>query len=124
VRDVAVGAALATFFWEVLQALGRAYVQYVIGHAAEVYGFFAIVIGLLSWLYIGARLTLLAAEINVVLRYRLWPRSMTQPPFTAQDKAAFVRLAKMEERRPEETVTVRFGEEADRRPLEEPSPRP
>ncbi|MCW2871911.1 YihY/virulence factor BrkB family protein [Actinacidiphila oryziradicis] len=124
VRDVVVGAVLATFFWEALQALGTWYVQYVLGHAAEVYGFFAIVIGLLSWLYVGARLTLLAAEINVVLRYRLWPRSMTQPPFTAADKEAFVRLAKMEERRPEETVTVRFSDEADRQPLDEPSPRP
>ena len=82
------------------------------------YGFFAIVLGLLSWLYLGARLTLLAAEINVVLRYRLWPRSMTQPPFTSQDKSAMVLLAKMEERRPEETVEVGFTPEADRQPLD------
>ncbi|GHB50624.1 hypothetical protein GCM10010347_20220 [Streptomyces cirratus] len=122
VRDVLVGAALATVFWQALQAAGTFYVRHVIAHASDVYGFFAIVIGLLSWLYIGARLTLLAAEINVVLRYRLWPRSMTQPPFTAQDKAAFVLLAKMEERRPEETVGVWFSAEADRQPLTDPPP--
>lgn len=120
VRDVLVGAALATAFWQGLQAAGTFYVRHAIAHASDVYGFFAIVIGLLSWLYIGARLTLLAAEINVVLRYRLWPRSMTQPPFTAQDKAAFVLLAKMEERRPEETVAVTFSAEADRQPLTDP----
>lgn len=122
VRDVLVGAALATAFWQALQAAGTFYVRHAIAHATDVYGFFAIVIGLLSWLYIGARLTLLAAEINVVLRYRLWPRSMTQPPFTPQDKAAFVLLAKMEERRPEVTVGVWFSAEADRQPLTDPPP--
>ncbi|ABG99618.1 possible ribonuclease (plasmid) [Rhodococcus jostii RHA1] len=120
VRDVAVGAVFATVFWEILQRIGDWFVRYTISHSTDVYGFFAIVLGLLSWLYLGARLTLLAAEINVVLRYRLWPRSMTQPPFTPQDKTAMVRLAKMEERRPEETVDVAFTPEADRRPLDEP----
>ncbi|HYB38226.1 MAG TPA: YihY/virulence factor BrkB family protein [Mycobacterium sp.] len=124
VRDVAVGALVATVFWEILQAVGDIYVRYVLVHATEVYGFFAITIGLVSWLYLGARLSLLAAEINVVLRYRLWPRSMTQPPFTSEDKKAFVMLAKMEERRPEETVEVTFSPEADRQPLHETSPEP
>jgi YihY family inner membrane protein len=119
VRDVAVGAVVATVFWGVLQAVGNFYVRYVLIHATEVYGFFALTIGLMSWLYLGARLVLLAAEINVVLRYRLWPRSMTQPPFTREDKKAFVMLAKMEERRPEETVEVTFSREADRQPLDE-----
>lgn len=86
VRDVLVGAALATAFWQVLQAAGTFYVRHAISHASDIYGFFAILIGLLSWLYIGARLTLLAAEINVVLRYRLWPRSMTQPPSPRRTK--------------------------------------
>jgi Virulence factor BrkB len=122
VRDVAVGAIVATFFWEILQAVGDVYVRYVLVHASEVYGFFAITIGLVSWLYLGARLSLLAAEINVVLRYRLWPRSMTQPPFTSEDKKAFVMLAKMEKRRPEETVEVTFSPEADRQPLHKTSP--
>lgn len=115
-RDVAVGAVLATVFWEVLQGLGGFYVRHALAHASDVYGFFAIVIGLLSWLYLGAQLTLLAAEIDVVLCYRLWPRSMTQPPFTDQDKATFIRLAKMEERRPEEVVSVTFTSDADRQP--------
>jgi YihY family inner membrane protein len=118
VRDVAIGAVFAMVFWEALQAVGDVYIRYVLGHATSVYGFFAITIGLLSWLYMGARLMLLAAEINVVLRYHLWPRSLTQPPFTCQDKEAFELLAKMEERRPEETIKVSFSPEADRHPLD------
>ena len=59
------------------------------------------VIVLLSWIYLGAQLFLLAAEINVVVRYRLWPRSMVQPPLTAADREVFERLAQMAVRRPE-----------------------
>jgi hypothetical protein len=74
---------------------------------------------LLSWLYVGSQLTLLAAEINVVRRYQLWPRSITQPPLTDGDKRTFVRLAMMEERRPEVVVSASFNADADRQPLDE-----
>jgi uncharacterized BrkB/YihY/UPF0761 family membrane protein len=67
-RDVAVGAGLATVFWIILQAMGGIYVRHVLAHASPTYGFFAILIGLLSWMYVGAQRTLLAAEINVVRR--------------------------------------------------------
>ena len=116
-RDVAVGAGLATGFWEGLQALGGVYVRHALASASNTYGFFAIVIGLLSWLFLGAQLTLLAAEINVVRRYRLWPRSITQPPLTDGDRRTFIRLALMEVRRPEVEVEAGFTPEADRQPL-------
>lgn len=118
-RDVVVSAGLATAFWEGLQALGGWYIRRELAHATPVYGFFAIVIGLLSWLYLGAQLTLLAAEIDVVRRYRLWPRSLTQPPLTEGDRRTFIRLAMMEERRPEIEVAATFTPEADRQPLDE-----
>lgn len=120
-RDVAPGVLLATLFWEVLQALGGLYVRHVLAHASDVYGFFALVIGLLSWLYLAAELTLLAAEINVVLRYRLWPRSITQPPFTEADKRTFERIARTEERRAEMVVSASYKPEADRDPLQQPA---
>ena len=34
------------------------------------------VIGLLAWLYLEAELTLYAVQINVVIAFRLWPRSL------------------------------------------------
>jgi uncharacterized BrkB/YihY/UPF0761 family membrane protein len=71
-----------------------------------VYGGFAIVIGLLAWILIGAEVTLLAAEINVVRKRHLWPRSLVQPPFTDADVQALTRYAKQEERRPEERIDV------------------
>jgi YihY family inner membrane protein len=116
-RDVAVGVVIAAVFWEALQLIGTWYVTRGLAKASPVYGVFAVVITLLSWLYLGSQLTLLAAEINVVLRYRLWPRSVTQPPLTRADRLTLVRLARMEARRPEEVVTVSFTGEADRDPL-------
>ena len=92
-----------------------------LAHANATYGFFAIVIGLLSWLFVAAQLTLYAAEINVVRKHHLWPRSLTQPPLTQADRAMFVRLAMMEERRPEVKVSVSFTTDADRQPLDEVS---
>jgi YihY family inner membrane protein len=120
VRDVAVGAIIATVFWQALQLIGTWYVTRGLQNASPVYGVFAVVITLLSWLYLGSQLTLLAAEINVVLRYRLWPRSVTQPPLTMADRQVFRRLAQMEVRRPEYKVTASFAETADEDPLDGP----
>jgi YihY family inner membrane protein len=117
-REVAVGAIVATAAWETLQLIGTWYVTRGLRNASPTYGVFAVVITLLSWLYLGSQLTLWAAEINVVLRYHLWPRSVTQPPLTRADKLMLVRLAQMEVRRPEEQVAASFGEEADQDPLE------
>jgi YihY family inner membrane protein len=119
-RDVAVGVVCATVFWQTLQLIGTWYVARGLANASPTYGVFAIVITLLSWLYLGSQLTLLAAEINVVLRYRLWPRSVTQPPLTRADRLTLVRLAQMETRRPEQVVTATFTGEADRDPLDGP----
>jgi YihY family inner membrane protein len=118
VRDVAIGAIIATVFWEVLQLIGTWYVTRGLAHASPTYGVFAVVITLLSWMYLGSQLFLWAAEINVVLRYHLWPRSVTQPPLTRADRAVFSRLAQMEVRRPEQEVSARFTEAADEDPLD------
>ena len=117
-REVAVGVIFATAFWEILQLVGTWYVTRGLRTASPTYGIFAVVITLLSWIYLGSQLTLWAAEINVVLRYRLWPRSVTPPPLTRADQLMLVRLAQMEVRRPEQRVTASFTEAADEDPME------
>ena len=116
-RDLVLGVALATVFWQVLQLFGSWYVGRELRHATETYGFFGIVLALLAWIFLGAQLFLLAAEINVVKRYRLWPRSVTQPPLTPADRLVFERLAQMEVRRPEAEVKIEFTPEAGFDPL-------
>ena len=56
---------VASFFWQLLQHLGGFYIDHELKHKA-LYGMFALVLGLLAWLYLGAQLTIFAAEINVV----------------------------------------------------------
>ena len=107
------GALAASFLWSALQALGG----YIIGHrlesASETYGFFAVVIGLLTWLYLGAQITLLAAEINVVRTKRLWPRSLDPEDLTEADRRTLKELAEVEERREDQQVDVRFEEKTE-----------
>jgi YihY family inner membrane protein len=99
-RQLLAGALVAGVAWQVLQAVGGYLVGHYLRHTSQVYGVFAIVLGLLFWLYLGARLTLYAAEVNVVAARRLWPRSLLQPPFTNTDQAAPVDLANHQQRRP------------------------
>ena len=78
--------------------------------AEALYGFFGIVLGLLSWIYIGAQLMLLSAELNVVLARRLWPRSLQAPPLSEPDKESLAAQATEEAARPREKVQVDFDE--------------
>jgi YihY family inner membrane protein len=102
------GAVVAGLGWSVLQVVGGYYVTHQLKSASQVYGTLALVIGLLSWLYLGGQLFLYAAELNVVLAKRLYPRSLTAPPLTEGDKRVLSELAKAEERRPEVRVEVDF----------------
>jgi YihY family inner membrane protein len=107
-RDVLPGALIAAVLWSAMQYLGTYIVAHQLKQASAVYGFFAVVIGLLSWIYLGAQIALFCAEINVVLKRKLWPRSLVQPPLTEPDRRELENLAKEQERRPEEEVEVRF----------------
>jgi hypothetical protein len=69
------------------------------------------VLGLLSWLYVGATVTLLAAEANVVAHGRLWPRSfsvVTEQAPTSADKRTLTQQSAVEERRHDQDITVTF----------------
>ncbi len=75
-RALVPGIAIATIGWELLQLLGGWYVSHEVRNATPVYGTFALVIGLLAWIHLGAFFTVLGAEANVVRARRLWPRSL------------------------------------------------
>ena len=112
-RALVPGAVLGGVVWTGFQALGGYLVGHQLRNASEVYGFFATVLGLMSWIFLGARVVLYAAEANVVFARRLWPRSLVQPPLTEADEQALAALAHQQERRPEESVDVRFDRGAD-----------
>jgi YihY family inner membrane protein len=111
-RRLLPGAAVGALGWSVLQSLGVSIVGRQLEQANLVYGVFAVVIVLLGWLYLGSQLVLYAAEINVVLARRLWPRSLLQRPLTEPDRQVLTAIARTEERRPEQRVQVTFLPEA------------
>ena len=106
-RQVLPGAALATGCWLLLQAVGGAYVARVLKGSSQTYGGFAAVIGLLTWLLIAAEITLLAAEVNVVLAKKLWPRSLAGALMPA-DERTLSDLAEAQRRDLRQRITVAF----------------
>jgi membrane protein len=105
-RQLRLGALISAVIWQILQYIGGYFISHQLAHASPVYGTFAVVIGLLAWLYLQAELTLYAVEINVVTALRLWPRSIAPPPYTEQDRQAFQLYAQVEERSKNEDIVV------------------
>src|SRR5580700_4113143 len=106
-RRLLPGAVLGGVAWTVLQALGTVLVRHAL-HGAAAYGVFATVLGLLAWVYLGVEITVYAAEVNVVLARRLWPRAIVQPPLTEADRHSMALQALQNQRRPEQMVEVTF----------------
>jgi YihY family inner membrane protein len=110
-RELLPGVIVAAVFWQLLQHLGGFYVDHELKRTGPLYGIFALVLGLLAWLYLGAQLTIFAAEINVVHVRRLWPRSFFSDPLLEADMRALTSSAEVEERVHEENVEVSFDQE-------------
>lgn len=92
-RHILPGALVAAVAWMALLVLGSWLVGRQLPRARELYGIFAFVLGLLSWIYLGAQVMLLSAEMNVVLSRRLWPRGL-RPPLTEADRLVLSAQAK------------------------------
>jgi YihY family inner membrane protein len=106
--DLMPGAYIGAVGWTVLQYVGGLLVDHSLRNTSKEYGTFALVLGLLAFLYLAAQLTLYAAEVNVVRARHLWPRGLVQPPLTAADKKVLSSIALEGQRRPEQYVTAGF----------------
>jgi membrane protein len=90
-HDLRHGAAIAAIVWQVLQVVGGYVISHQLQRASSLYGTFGVVLGLLAWLYLQAMVTLYAAEVDVVLVRRLWPRTLrsdSQEPEPRDEKEA------------------------------------
>jgi YihY family inner membrane protein len=106
-RNLIAGAVTGGVAWTVLQALAAPVVRHYT-HSDTVYGLFAIVLVLLAWIYLGAQIAVYAAEVNVVLTRRLWPRTIVQPPLAEADRASMALQALQNQRREEQKIQVTF----------------
>jgi membrane protein len=103
------GIGTATVLWTIVQSLGGAYIGHVVKGAGTTYGTFATVIGLLTWLFLGARIVVYSAELNSVLARGLWPRGLFDPMEPA-DRRALITLARIEEHDDQQRVRVTFDD--------------
>lgn len=107
-RDLLPGAIVGGIAWTALQLLGTLLVARQLQHTSELYGTFGVVLGLLFFLYLASQITVYAAEINVVRKRHLTPRSLAPPPLTEADERVLADVAEAEQRRPEEAIDVSF----------------
>lgn len=118
-RQVRPGALLAAVAWLGLQYGGVAYVGRTVDSQSATNGVFAVVLGLLAFLYLTSVTVLLCLELNVVLVDRLHPRTLLTPftdnvVLTDADKRSYVGLAKAQRQKGFQHVEVEF----DPSPLE------
>jgi uncharacterized BrkB/YihY/UPF0761 family membrane protein len=123
VRQIRAGAIAAAVTWQALQWVGTLLLGHELKGATATYGLFAIVLGLLAWIYVGAVTTVICAEFNAVRAGQLWPRSLLAPftddaDLTPADRRAYTLYAKTERHKSFENIDVSFGEPSKPRPTE------
>jgi YihY family inner membrane protein len=114
IREVLPGALLSGLAFFVLQGLSALIVSHYLQNAQSTYGHFATVITILWWFYIQSIITLLGAELNVVLKERYYPRSVVGAPRTSADRRVLEAYAAERTYHPEQRVASRLEDSPSR----------
>jgi membrane protein len=118
IADVAPGAIAAAIVWQLLQTFGVIYVGHIVKGASATNGVFALVLGLLAFLYLAAVVVVLCVEVNVVRVERLHPRALLTPltdnvDLTRADRRSYTGQAKAQRAKGFEDVNVHFRDPDD-----------
>ncbi|HST83521.1 MAG TPA: YihY/virulence factor BrkB family protein [Kineosporiaceae bacterium] len=111
--DVLPGAIAAALLWQLLQTFGAVYVGGVVRNADATNGVFAIVLGLIAYVYLAAVSILLCGQVNVVRVRHLYPRTLLTPftddvDLTDADQRAYTSYARAQRTKDFESVDVTF----------------
>lgn len=114
-RQVAPGAFAAAVAWQLLQRFGSIYVGQVVSQSSDTNGVFAVVLGLLGFLYLASFSVVLCAEINVVRIDKLYPRALLSPftenvSLTTGDRRTYTDQAQAQRNKDFEDITVTFDQ--------------
>ncbi|VEG54213.1 ribonuclease BN [Mycolicibacterium aurum] len=109
------GAVLAAVLWQMLQWFGASYVARVVASASVTNSVFAIVLGLLAFLYLVSTSLMICAEINVVRVDHLYPRALLTPftdnvDLTDADRKAYAGQAEAQRAKSFQQVDVTFDQ--------------
>lgn len=105
-RELYPAAAMATLGLLILQSVGGYLLTHEVNHLHGLYGTFAVVLGLLLWIYLQAQMFFLSVEAASVRAMRLWPRALNRDQLTVQDKIAFKMYAKRNQFNKHEKIHV------------------
>src|SRR4051794_16199649 len=118
VRQVAPGAIAAAVAWQLLQSFGGLYVAHVVAGASAVNAVFALVLGLMAFIYLAGTALVLCVEINVVRVDHLHPRALLTPftddvELTSGDERVYAEAARAQKAKGFQRVDVHFDADAD-----------
>jgi YihY family inner membrane protein len=108
-REFLPAACGTAVVWQALLSLGSYLVTHELRHAEDLYGVFGLVLGLIAWLHVQARVALLLLEADCVRVRRLWPRTLDGPDLVAGDVRAFDAYAAAQQRRPGIRVLMEYA---------------
>ncbi len=111
-RELLPGAAVSSLGFSLLITVGAGLIQHQIRHSSATYGQFGIVIGLVGFLFILAKISLYGAELNPVLARHLWPRAVVSSDPTQADDQVLRDITHQNLRRTDQRIGVGFGENA------------
>ncbi len=111
-RDLLPGAALASLGFTLLITVGSGLIQHQLRHSSATYGQFGLVIGLVGFLFLLAKISLYGAELNPVVARHLWPRGMQSDNPTKADRQVLSDITHQYRRREDQRIGVGFGENA------------
>jgi membrane protein len=113
-RAVVPGAVLAALLLRAMQFFATAYIDSVVRNTSFTYGVFAVVLGLLAWIYVGSVVFVLCIELDVVRTRVLYPRALAGPftedvELTEGDRRAYTAYARAQQAKTSQSVAVDFG---------------
>jgi hypothetical protein len=76
-----------------------------------------VVIGLIGFLFLLAKISLYGAELNPVLARHLWPRGILSSDPTPADNQVLHDITHQQRRRPDQLIGVGFGENCPDAPV-------
>ena len=106
------GATVASLGFSLLITVGAGLVQHQVRNSSATYGQFGVVIGLVGFLFLLAKISLYGAEFNPVIARHLWPRAIASTDPTQADDQVLRDIVRQNIGRTEQRVAVGCAEDA------------
>ena len=111
-RSLFPGALVGSVGFTLLITIGSGLIQHQVRHSSETYGQFGIVIGLVGFLFLLAKISLYGAELNTVLARHLWPRGVVSSNPSDADNRVLYDITHQQRRRSDQVIGAGFGKDA------------